>query len=206
MNDPYRVLGVNRDADDDEIKRAYRELAKKYHPDKYRDTDLADLASEKMKEVNAAYDEIQRQRAFGSGAGNANGGNNYYDSTDGGSEIYTRIRRLINSGNIAEAEQLLSGIPEEEHNAEWFFLRGVLEIRYGHYVDAQNYFDRACGLDPANTEYRAAANRLRNQTNSYGTGYNTSEPGGCSACDMCSSLLCADCCCECMGGDLIRCC
>ena len=65
MTDPYKVLGVSPDASDDEIKKAYRSLARKYHPDKYRDSDLADLASEKMKEVNAAYEEIKAQREKG---------------------------------------------------------------------------------------------------------------------------------------------
>ena len=60
MNNPYRILGVSPNATDDEIKQAYRELARKYHPDKYRDSDLADLAEEKMKEINAAYEEIQQ--------------------------------------------------------------------------------------------------------------------------------------------------
>ena len=83
MNDPYKVLGVSSNATDDEIKKAYRELARKYHPDKYRDSDLADLASEKMKEINAAYEEIQKMRAAGgnpSGNNSGNGNDRIYQS------------------------------------------------------------------------------------------------------------------------------
>ena len=71
MTDPYQVLNVSPDASDEEVKKAYRELARKYHPDNYHDNPLADLAQEKMKEINAAYDTIQRQR---SGRGNSSGG------------------------------------------------------------------------------------------------------------------------------------
>ena len=69
MNDPYSVLGVKPDASDQEIKKAYRELARKYHPDNYVDNPLADLAEEKMKEVNEAYEAIQKQRSGGGGGG-----------------------------------------------------------------------------------------------------------------------------------------
>ena len=62
MSDPYKVLGVSPNATDDEIKTAYRELAKKYHPDNYAESPLADLASEKMKEINEAYDTIMNDR------------------------------------------------------------------------------------------------------------------------------------------------
>ena len=63
MNDPYKVLGVPRDATDEEIKKAYRELARKYHPDNYVNNPLSDLVEEKMKEINEAYDTIQKERA-----------------------------------------------------------------------------------------------------------------------------------------------
>ena len=71
MSDPYRVLGVKPDASDDESKRAYRELARKYHPDNYQNNPLADLAEEKMKEINQAYDAITKMR---SGGGSRPGG------------------------------------------------------------------------------------------------------------------------------------
>jgi len=67
MRDPYSVLGVSQNASDQEIKKAYRELARKYHPDNYVNTPLADLAEEKMKEVNEAYEAIQKQRSGGGG-------------------------------------------------------------------------------------------------------------------------------------------
>ena len=110
-NDPYKVLGVSPTASDDEIKKAYRDLARKYHPDKYRDTDLADIASEKMKEVNAAYEEIKKMReasssgsSSSSGRGYSYGGGSYAGGTSSsGDARYTEIRRYINSGNIAVA-------------------------------------------------------------------------------------------------------
>lgn len=209
MKDPYKVLGVSPTASDDEIKTAYRNLARKYHPDKYAGSDLAELAEEKMKEVNAAYEQIQQMRAKGGSSG-ARGGNDFsgfgssYDST--GSGIYNDIRRAINGGDISRAQSLLDSIPVADRAAEWNFLSGCVALRRGFYADAQRFIDLACTQDPGNSEYQRARDALRSRTAGYGGGYNTSGAGGCSGCDVCSSLLCADCCCECMGGDLIRCC
>ena len=69
MTDPYKVLGVTTSSTDEEIKNAYRQLAKKYHPDQYSGSPLADLADEKMKEINEAYDEIVNQRKNGTSSG-----------------------------------------------------------------------------------------------------------------------------------------
>ena len=205
MTDPYKVLGVSPDASDDEIKKAYRQLARKYHPDKYRDSDLADLASEKMKEVNAAYEEIKKMRESGS-TGSSGGSGSYGGSSSTGDPAFFEIRRMINTGNIGRAEQLLYSTSESMRNAEWNFLMGCVKARRGNYVDAQRFFDIACSMDPYNNEYRTAQNELRNRANGYGGGYRTTNSGGCSGCDVCSGLMCADCCCECCGGDLISCC
>ncbi len=213
MTDPYKVLGVSPNATDDEIKKAYRDLARKYHPDKYRDSDLADLASEKMKEVNAAYEEIQNMRKNGGGSsggynGSYNGGGYNYAGGSSTNPRYNEVRSYINSGNIAAAEKILLEFHEGDRTAEWNFLYGCVMVKKGQFVDAQRYFDIACSMDPYNNEYRSAREHLRRQANGYGGGYNTSgrQSSGCSACDVCTGLMCADCCCECCGGDLISCC
>jgi tetratricopeptide (TPR) repeat protein len=203
MRTPYEILGVSPDATDEEIKSAYRALVRKYHPDKYRDSDLADLATEKMKEINAAYEEIQKLRAheaqnrggYRTGAGpNASGS---------GNPAFAHVRTLINGGSILEAEKILRDMPEAQHTAEWYFLMGCVLYKRGYFLDAQNMFNRACAMDPQNAEYKAARDQMREQASTYGGGYRQSSTSGC---DICTNLICADCCCEMMGGDLIPCC
>lgn len=207
MNDPYKVLGIARDATDEEIKKAYRELAKKYHPDNYANGPLSDLAAEKMKEINEAYDTIQKERAGGGGgrAGYEAYGAGYTGSYDKTS--YFHVRRLINEGRYAEAELILDAKPAESRNAEWNYLKGCILLRRGWYFDAQKYIETACYMDPQNAEYRNARLNLQYHADRFGRGYRRAERvDEASVCNFCAGLLCADCLCECCGGDLIRCC
>lgn len=206
--DPYKVLGVSPSATDDEVKEAYRKLAKKYHPDQYADSPLKELADEKMKEINEAYDTITDQRR---GKGRSYGGGYTGGTAYGGQRAsgFGDVRSLIMAGRIADAEQLLNGVPPQQRNAEWYFLKGSVLYRRGWLEEAKDHFSRACQMDPGNPEYSAALNQAMNQRSGVYGGYNPNvgmNAGGCNACDMCSSLMCADCCCECMGGDLIPCC
>ena len=204
---PYEVLGVTPNASDDEIKQAYRNLARKYHPDRYTNTDLADLANEKMQEVNAAYDEIQRLRAEEAKAPKTapNGGGYGYqrrddrahseqddDDDDEGPgnynsrrysadarEKFILIRRCIGAGNITEAERLINEVYDEDRGAEWFFLLGCVQLRKGYYVDASHSFDTAYSMEPGNNEYWQAKERCTSALKA--SGRDTAPPTGTAA-------------------------
>lgn len=203
MKDPYEVLGVSRNATDEEVKNAYRELAKKYHPDSYANNPLSDLAAEKMQEINEAYDKIMNsRRRHHSGKGS---GGSY---TAGGN--FSDVRNLIANGQIEQAQEVLDGIPPEKRDAEWYFLNGTVLYRRGWFDNAYTSYATACRMDPSNPEYREALGRMqRSQGGFVNNPYRSSGNmggGECDACSVCETLWCADCCCECMGGDLISCC
>jgi curved DNA-binding protein CbpA len=191
MKDPYSVLGVAPNASEDEIKKAYRELARKYHPDNYHDNPLADLASEKMKEINEAYDAITK----GYGGTAYTSGGQAYARQPGGE--YAAVRSAINSGDLDYAEQLLNASANQ--NAEWHFLLGSVYFRRGWLTEASRYFQIAVQLDPSNSEYRSALARMQ----SSGAAYRAPGFGGvrggsdCSVCDICTAMMCADMCCNC---------
>lgn len=192
MTDPYKVLGVNPDATDDEVKKAYRELVKKYHPDNYANNPLADLAEDKMKQINEAYDIIQKQRANGSSGNSYNSSNNTQGSYTTASR-FPRVRELINAGRFSEADIYLENTPLAERNAEWCFLKGAIQLQRGWLLDARRNFEQAVKLEPNNPEYLAALSRLNS---TYNTSYNTNRREV-TMCDICAGLACADCLCGC---------
>mgnify|MGYP000867232658 CR=1 FL=1 len=198
MKNPYEVLGVPRTATDQEVKTAYRELARKYHPDNYQNNPLADLAKEKMTEINTAYDEIVKERGAGSnGRTNQNGGS--YSN----SGRFTEVRNMIAQGRIEDAHRTLDGVPVSARTAEWHFLRGVVLQRKGWLSDARLCYQQAVNMDPSIAEYRAALNSMGAgqtpwQDESYGTGGAFCIP--CTGCDVCTAALCANCMCNCCLG------
>lgn len=198
MKNPYEVLGVSQNATDEEIKTAYRNLAKKYHPDNYNDSPLADLAEEKMKEINEAYDSICDMRRNGSSSNYSSGSygtNSSYSSTS-----YPDVRQYIMNGRLDDALEVLNGVPEGSRNAEWYFLMGMIYSRKGWGDQAYNYFQRAYQMDPGNPEFKAAFNSVNSRRAYANPGYNTNSGMGCSVCDICTGLMCANCLCNCCGG------
>lgn len=191
---PFSVLGVPDTAGDEEIRNAYRELARKY-------SDSSDDG--KMQELNDAYDQIVMLR--GGLGGSSSSSSSRSSSYAGNMSDLSDIREKIRSGRIEDALVLLDGIPEQYRTAEWYYLKGAAQQRRGWLDYASENFDRACRMDPNNREYAAAKENLDSSKNG---GFRSARKSssGCGACDVCSGLLCADCCCECMGGDLIPCC
>lgn len=208
MTNPYKVLGVNEGATNEEIRAAYLSLVKKYHPDKYTDPDMKQLANEKLKEINEAYDQLTKNpgKTASSGYSGAAYGAGGHGGSYSGPEAdrFVRARSLINAGNLDGAKTILDSI--QTRNAEWYYLYGIIYLRQGWYDKAREFLGRAYRTEPGNAEYAQAYNTLRYTGNLYSRPRQSTSYGNCSACDICSGLMCADCCCECMGGDLIRCC
>ena len=198
MRDPYQVLGVPSTATDEEVKKAYRDLARKYHPDNYHDNPLADLAQERMKEINEAYEAVQSQRKAARAGGYSGGYGGYqagYQSRyQSGGSRYQRIRMAISQGNLNLAEELLNAMTD--HDAEWSFLKGAICYRRGWLDEARRYYQNAVNMDPDNQEYQRALDIAEGRSTAYRPeGYDNVTTGTCGNGDclrLCGATLCCN--------------
>ncbi len=186
MNDPYKILGVTPTSSDDEIRTAYRELMKQYEGDDRR-----------LTEITESFDTIMNMRR----------GSFEQNSADG----FAEVRCQLQNGNYNDADNMLESIPDK--TAEWYFLKGSVCYARGWLNEAYTNFSQACRMEPYNPEYNSALRHMSESKSGYMRGDpnesafgNGEHTYGCSACDICNGLICADCCCECMGGDFIPCC
>lgn len=204
MRNPYEVLGIREGASEDEIKRAYRDMVKKYHPDQYQNNPLSELAEEKLREINEAYEILIKNAGHNSGTYSKADWNNHTNQ-HGNDDFFYKVRSFINSGNIGVADEMLNGYGNR--NAQWHYLKGLVFLRRGWYDQAFSHIQTAVNMDPSSAEYRDTLNKLNMSNsayrgNAFGRGYNQ----GPDLCTVCQCLWCSDCCCECAGGDLIGCC
>lgn len=198
---PYKVLGVEEGATQEEIRAAYLALVKKYHPDRYTDNPLKELATEKLKEINEAYEMLTKKGSASSSRQSYSSDNSYTGSGSSYSgphaSDFARARMFINQNNISAAKQVLDSVPTR--NAEWYYLYGVIYLRQGWHDKAREYITRAYQQEPNNAEYRSAFQALNRAGNPYSGSSNSSGGFGTNECDICSSLLCANCLCNAFG-------
>jgi molecular chaperone DnaJ len=201
--DPYKVLEVSPSSTNEEIKKAYRELSRKYHPDSYVNNPLSGLAEEKFKEVQEAYDQIMKERESG-----YSGGNSYYNqtsysgNTNEDSAEMSSVYSYLTARRYQEALSLLSGI--SNRSARWYYYSAVANAGIGNNIMASNHAQQAVNMEPNNAEYNNFLNQFQWQNQRYqNTRYNNGNGYGTG--NFCCDLWCADSLCECMGGDLCSC-
>lgn len=183
--DPYKVLGVSRDATDDEVKKAYRDLTKKYHPDLNPNDPTA---AQKMNEINAAYDQIKNgapaqqdfRQGYGYGGQQSYGGysagynpfgswsswSSWNDFGGGAARQserseYTAAKNYIRNGMYREAINALSSVPASERDGKWYYLTAGANMYMGNKIAALDAARRAVEIEPGNEEYRRLLEQLQ---------------------------------------------
>ncbi|MBQ8305273.1 MAG: J domain-containing protein [Blautia sp.] len=177
MFDPYRVLGVGRDASDEDIKKAYRKLSRRYHPDANINNPDKEAAEEKFKEIQQAYDQIMKERSgegytqssYG-GYGSYGGFGGYGSSAGGGYQDEESLRRqaaanYIQNGMFREALNVLNEL--QSRNGQWYYLSSMAHMGAGNNVTALQHIRQACDLEPSNVQYRMLLQRMENGGTEY---------------------------------------
>ena len=216
VSDPYKVLGLSPDASDEEVKAAYRKLAKKYHPDLNPGNQRA---ADRMNEINAAYEQIknpQPQDSFGRGSGSyagtwggAYGGAGAYQSYETGERNELKAaRNFIRARQFAQAVNALSGVPTGERDGEWYYLHAIANYNLGNRVAAMDSARRACTAEPGNERYRQLLLQIQQGAQAYdaageGFGFRRVNLGNNN---LCMSLCVANIVCNlCCGGRFLCC-
>lgn len=200
--DPYQVLGIRRGASAEEVKRAYRELSKKYHPDSHMNNPLSDLAEERFKEIQLAYQQIMDDLDKGYSGSYSSSSSSTYSTEDNTMEM-NNVYQLLLARRYQEAIRSLSAI--SDHSARWYYFSAVANNGLGNKVIAFDHARQAAVMDPSNRDYANLVNQLQFSTQRYqntGVNYGRSNIG---TGNFCCDLMCADAMCECMGGDLCGC-
>ena len=209
FKDPFVVLGVSRDATQAEVQAAYEKLREEYRAEIHIEGDEGKRAAKKLSELEEAYHAAMEKLANGAEVRG----------------VYEHVASLLKAKRYDDAQSALDKI--SDRGAEWHYYQSAVYHGKGWYYEAKAQLDMAIGMDPDNQKYKDTLERMKSHAaDPMGNGAQQGAPQGAAggragydtyeqmqqntrrstACDCCSTLICADCCCECMGGDLIRCC
>lgn len=205
MKDPYQVLGVSRGASDEEIKKAYRALSRKYHPDANVNNPNREQAEERFKEVQQAYDQIMKEKQQGGSsysynhAGDYSSGGSY--SQGGDNPQMQAAANYIANHCYAEALNVLNNIPFAERRARWYYYSALANQGAGNNIVAKEHAARAVEMEPSNMEYRQFLQHLEYGGTWYSNMGSSYERPYASAGNWCLSMLflnmlCNCCCCR----------
>lgn len=179
MRDPYSVLGVPGNATEEEIKKAYKALSRRYHPDANVNNPNKDAAEEKFKEIQQAYQQIMKERTEGYGyqggsantyGGYGNGGFGYngfggFGNNATGYEEDSHLRaagNYVRSGYYREARNVLDNMQEKSRNARWYYYSALAHAGLGNQVAALEHARRAAALEPNHPDYRNLVYQFEN--------------------------------------------
>ncbi len=193
--DPYEILGLPRNATMDQVKARYRELVKKYHPDKHQGNPLADLAEERFKEIQEAYDAIINNRASSQDYKDDYSGSSYSSSSSYYSnQEYESIISLIQNGRYGLANQKLDQL-NQRNSGIWNYLKSVVSANLGDLQNAIRYIEIAVSLEPDNANYQKFRQQLYNyDSQPYYTQSRRGSGDNCLDCLTC--LCCFNCLCD----------
>ncbi|MBO4472521.1 MAG: hypothetical protein J5765_01795 [Clostridia bacterium] len=207
--DPFVVLGVDKDATQAEVREAYERLRDEYRMAIHVEGDEGKRAAKKLSELEDAYREAMERLSSGTEI----------------KGVYAHVAELLRRKDFDGAQTALDKVSERD--AEWHYFQSAVYHGKGWNYEAKAQLDMAINMDPDNRKYRDTLERMKShEQDSFGNGGSAQNAGatggrprsydsyeemqgrrrGATAGDCCASLICADCCCECMGGDLIRCC
>ena len=182
MIDPYSILGISRDASDEEVKKAYRKLSRKYHPDANIDNPNKEQAEEKFKQVQQAYEQIMKEREQGIDYGN-----------------------YVQSGHYREAVNVLQSL--SQRNGQWYYLSSMANMGLGNNVNALNDIKQAIRLEPDNVQYQMVLQQMEGGGNWYQEMQNPFGGMPTGGDDYCMKLCLANMACSlCCPGSGIFCC
>ena len=223
QKDPFIVLGVSENVSQDELYRAYKDKRALYEDKRFEPGDVGADACAKLEEIETAYNDardILRSRPYTKEEDIF-----AEDVTGSGSDNLDEAERAVKENRMEDAQKILDNCTSR--SARWHYIQSAIFYRKNWHSDALKQLEFACNMEPGNAKYAEAKRSLETQMKAHtsekeNSFYNETEKNGekvysgpdsayttrrgFSVCDCCSSLICADCCCECMGGDLISCC